>query len=132
MNLPDFVKTLYLGDRGCKSIVIDGWNDELKIQADCISRVRGSSWNYYTAEDIENGYIVFTGVESVAFDPPGVVPNAYFGDIQVEPLPGERYLVKIYVDSVTSTSEHQGVEIHVVAKSVALEDPRSPNVRIVH
>ncbi|MGF6255286.1 DUF6258 family protein [Ensifer sp. LBL] len=27
---PDkFLETLYLGDRGCKAVLLDGWNDEV-------------------------------------------------------------------------------------------------------
>lgn len=113
--------------------MIDGWNKELKIQADCISRVRGSSWDYYNDENIDDGYMVFTGVESVVFDPPGAVPNDYFGDIRVQSIAGnpERYLITIYVDSVNAQGDRKGVEVRVIATSVALEDPRTPHIRIV-
>jgi hypothetical protein len=57
-------KTVYLGDRLCKSIVLDGYAREVKIKIDLISRVRGESWNFYSAEDIDDGYVVLEGVES--------------------------------------------------------------------
>ncbi len=52
MNIPDFLKTIYLGDRACKSILLDGYENEVKIQIDCISRVRGETWDYYNEENL--------------------------------------------------------------------------------
>ena len=69
MNSSDFIKTIYLGDRACKGVVIDGWNSLVKIHIDNISRIRSLSgnWELYTDEDIENGFIVFEFVESIRF-----------------------------------------------------------------
>ena len=72
-----FMKTIYLGDRACKKIVLDSWNNRVMIQVDCISRIRDSSghWNFYTAEDIPDAFIVLSQVEFFAMEPPGLIPN---------------------------------------------------------
>ena len=77
MHPADFLKTLYLGDRGCKGLNIDTWNETVSMVVTEVSRVRSETgdWNFYTDEDIENGHVVFNGVKSLTFHPPGVLPN---------------------------------------------------------
>ena len=68
-----FLKTIYLGDRGVTGISMDSVRKTVKIHIDCISRVRGENWNYYTDEDLENGAIVFTGCKKFFFDTNGIL-----------------------------------------------------------
>lgn len=128
----EFIKTIYLGDRGCKSLLIDGWNGLLKIQVTCISRVRGATWNYYTDEDIQDGYLVFAGLQSVSFSPAGAIPNDLINEIKVEHLEesGNKYSVILSIDSVDDLGRHTEVTVKLVASEAFLEDPRSPGVRI--
>jgi hypothetical protein len=132
MNIIDFLKTVYLGDRGLKSILIDGWTAEVKIQVTCISRVRSATWNYYVEEDLPDGFLVFEGVTRIVFEPSGVIPNDSINEIRVEPLASSttKFLVVMSVDSVDPNGDHTEVEIRIHADSMALEDCRKPGQRI--
>lgn len=133
MDIPSFLKTIYLGDRACKSILIDGGASEIKLQVDCISRVRGDVWNFYTDEDIVNGFIVFTGVRSLRFDPPGLIPNDLICSIKADALVDDpqHWLVTIDVVSISESGDYPSVLIQIVASSIALEAPDSPGTRIL-
>lgn len=132
INMLEFLKTIYLGDRGCKSVLIDGWNARVKLQVTCISRVRGETWNYYTQEDIEDGYLVFESVKSVSFNPPGAVPNDLINEINVIDFAEDKsgYLFTISIDSVDEAGIHTEVFLSIVAATIHLEDPKRPDIRI--
>jgi len=134
MDIIDFLKTVYVGDRGCKSLVIDGWNSEVKMQVTCISRVRSTSWNYYDAEDLHDGFLVFESVKSIMFDPPGAMPNDSINEIRAEALINDsaKYKIVISVDSINQTGQHTEVEICIKADSMALEAYGDSSKRITY
>lgn len=133
MDIPDFLKTIYLGDRTCRSITIDGQHLEVRVQVDCISRVRASVWNFYTAEDITDGWLVFTGVKSLRFDPPGLIPNDLICSVSATSATDspDHFLVSIDVVSIPESGDYPSVLIQIVAASMHLEDPKMPGLRIV-
>ncbi|MGE0331391.1 MAG: DUF6258 family protein [Ramlibacter sp.] len=132
MGIKEFLETIYIGDRGCMSILIDGWNSEVKMQVTCISRVRASTWDFYTEEDLPNGFIVFEEVKSVSITPSEAMPNDAINEIWVEAMePDGVCVVAISVDAVDESDSHTEVEIRIRARSMALEDARNPGMRIV-
>lgn len=132
MNAIEFLKTIYVGDQACKAMVLDTWGSEFKLQATCISRVRSATWNYYTEEDLPDGFIVLTGVDSIAFEPSGFIPNDLINEIRVEPVPGSesKHLFVISIDSVDRTGDRTEVLVSVRAESIELEDSSKPGQRI--
>ena len=78
MLATEFLRTIYLGDRACKSIAIDGWGKRAMIQVDEISRVRSAAGkrDYYNDENIVDGLLVFTDARSILLDPIGPIPNS--------------------------------------------------------
>ncbi|ULO05053.1 hypothetical protein H1230_18200 [Paenibacillus sp. 19GGS1-52] len=130
-NPNDLINTIYLGDRACKSILIDGWNELVKIQVDSISRVRGETWNYYLDEDIENGFIVFSGIQSIQFEPSGFILNDSINYLKVEQTDIEDHFLFLFsAYSANENNDYQEVVIKFIAREIYLEDPLHPNVKI--
>jgi hypothetical protein len=47
-QLTNFLKSIYLGDRGCKALLLDAWRERVAIQVDTISRTRPGTdiWDF--------------------------------------------------------------------------------------
>lgn len=135
MNPREFINTIYLGDRFCKSILIDGYNERVKIQINMISRIRSASgnWDYYNDENIENGLIVFTGVKSILLEPQGFLPNDEIELVSAEPIEGDeaKFLFNISAASCDQQGKYTKVEVSVLAEGIHLEDPSKPDVEII-
>ena len=124
-DIPALLKTIYLGDRACKSIRIDGWNDVVMVEVNCISRVRGERWDYYNEENLDGGFLVFEDVASIEFQPPGLIPDDFFGHFRAEPssVPG-RWAIVLEI----GTSKGGSVEITIDAASMHLRDAAGTRV----
>ncbi|WP_104663382.1 DUF6258 family protein [Ensifer adhaerens] len=130
MKPDEFLGTLYLGDRGCKAVLLDGLKNEVKIQIDLISRKRSEHWNFYSAEDVEDGYLVFEGVDHFSFDPPGRIPNEDIGEIKFLGYEGDRFTIVIELGAGDDTADYGFIQTTIRAKSVAIEKPGEEDARI--
>ena len=117
-----FLKTIYLGDRGVTGISMDSVRKTVKIHIDCISRVRGENWNYYTDEDLENASIVFTGCKKFFFDTNGILPSDFIAIESVEQTADDEYSIVFDVSSY-SFDEKQLIpaKLKIIFQSVHLE-----------
>jgi hypothetical protein len=137
MNPRELLKTVYLGDRACRGVFIEGWKGRVSIHVDVISRIRSRSgtWDYYAAEDISDGCLVFTEVTSIRMDPSGPVPNDSINEIEVHdtmdvPSGKNVLLFLILVGSVDDTGTSTEVTIEIRATGLHLEDPARPGLEI--
>lgn len=138
MTSSDFIRTIYLGDRSVKAIQIDGWNNLVRVQVDCISRIRSDSgnWEFYTAEDVVDGLLVFTDVDSLRLIPPGPIPNDAIHGLKVQEVPGgnahdELHCFEISADSVDRGGSHTSVMMEIVARGIHIADPSRPGEILV-
>jgi hypothetical protein len=134
MMISEFLSTLYVGDRACKSIMMDGWTSTVRVQIDCVSRVRDPSgiWNFYTDEDIRDAVLVFADVLTIELRGDGHMPNDVINSIEVVDVVGDVATVELSVDSVDADAVHHEAIVRLRCKGVWLEDPARPGVRIDH
>lgn len=136
MNPTELVKTIYLGDRACNAIVLEGTERRVSVRVDEISRLRpgSSSWDYYNEMNIVNGAIVFTDVTSIQFAPAGPLPNDLINEITVVARSSDdgslAYEFRIAIDSAEAHTNATEVNITIAAGGMHLEDPSRPGVRI--
>ena len=121
MKPDELMQTIYLGDRGCKSILIDGWNDLVKLEITCVSRVRSATWDFYTDEDLENGKLVFSGVTQIIFDPPGCMPNSYIDVISVKEVEDSLFEFIFSVGASAPKGDTLVASINIHARQLHLE-----------
>lgn len=134
MNIEQFMKTVYLGDRYIKEIIIDAEKSELKIKANMISRIRSEdgNWNYYNEENIEDGYLVFSGLKTFSFEPQGIIPNDEICDYEInvdqKGFFNVRFDLGAYVDR--DKDKYQKVSLNFKAKHCCIEDSKNNFKRI--
>lgn len=125
MNVEQFMKTIYLGDRFLKEIVIDSYNKEIKLKINVISRIRNSEgvWNYYNNENIQDGYIIFSDAQKFSLEPGGVIPNDEINDWECRELEKGVFEILFYIGSYNFENEYKEVKVSLHTKQVCLEDP---------
>lgn len=132
MTPREFIKTIYYGDRACKALLIDTWQSIVKLQVNSLSRIRSitGEWDYYSDEDIDDGYIVFTGVDSIELLNAGHMPNDLINSIDVVDELPQTSIVEISITSV-SPGVRAETRMRIRCTSIHLEDPAKPGVPIV-
>lgn len=132
MNPRDFIRTLYWGDRACKAILIDGWNGNAKVQVDRISRVGSASgtWDFYTDEDVLDGFLVFDGVEALELVSSGHIPNDLINSVKVVEEHAEHVTIELSIDSVKSDASRHETLLRITCKSIYIEEPARPGLHI--
>jgi hypothetical protein len=135
MRLDKFLSTIYLGDRACKGVHIDGWNERVSVVVDEISRIRSASgnWESYNDENVIDGALVFSGVRSVSLTPPGPLPSDQIQLESVEPIDSQahHFRVRFHIGGVLPASkEYLSMQLELIAESVHIEDPTKPGVQI--
>src|SRR5262245_28676807 len=134
MNPRILAKSIYTGDRVCKLFVYNQAKRELRIQIDNISVLRPETevWDFYTEGDIEDGWIVFRGVDELSMEPPGFTPNDWFNDISIEDCPSSpgRYRIVSSIDSIDDSGKTTEVTIRGFVDDAHLEDSTGREVAI--
>lgn len=132
MNVKEFINSIYLGDRACKKITIDSWSQEISVDVDTISRIRSldGEWNYYDAEDILNGQLIFENVKKVFFDDNGYIPNDRINYLDAEVQEDGTYLFTLSIDSVSDDGVNHEVKLIIISKSISIRDPINPAISI--
>jgi hypothetical protein len=130
------LQTIYIGDRACKAVLIDSWKDRVAVQIDVISRLKpgAKTWDFDTEEDIQDGWLVFSEVSAIRFDPPGPLPNDYITSISVKsadsPKAFARFLFELSIGSVNEFADSTEVRVLIEANHLHIEDPKRPGVEI--
>ena len=132
MNPTEFARTIYLGDRACKAIIIDGWNSCVRLQVDCISRVRDmtGNWNFYTEEDVSDGFIVFEGVRVIELRNAGHVPNDSINSFVVTEECEDSVAIEMSINSVNDSTPYFETILRLTCRSIHIEDPSRPGEKI--
>jgi hypothetical protein len=133
MTPTELLKTVYLGDRACKAVSLQGWEKRVTVHVEVISRIRGQagSWDFYTAEDIPDGQLVFAEVRRTRFDPSGPIPNDLINELVVSKIDESSlgkpvYTFRLSVDSVDDAGMSTEVIVEIEACDLYLQDPRMP------
>lgn len=124
-------ESIYLGDRFCKKIIIDNELDLIKLEINCISRIRSEDgmWNFYNEENIENGFIVFAEVKEFNFIPNGLITNDAIKLKELIKI-GDNYISKIIFETYNAEYNCSIVELEIVSEDVFLENPLLPGIKI--
>ena len=130
MKVCDFLKTVYVGDRFVKEIILDSDKKEVKIKINSISRIRAAKnheWGFCNDEDIEDGYLVFTEVSYFSMQPLGLIPNDEIYHWEVKEIENGLFEIELYMGAYYNFEKGQEeVILKLIATGACLESPKSP------
>lgn len=89
---------------------------------DLISRVRGESWNYYDAEDVTDGYILFEDVAHFEIHPPGPIPNAWIELIEATQVQEDRYQFRFSLGYVDQSARSHEYNLTIICRDLLIVD----------
>jgi len=90
-------------------------------------------WNFYSEEDVPDGWLSFSGVSDLVFEPPGLLPNDYVVDFVatlVESRGDGACHVRLRIGSVNDDGSGGLVEVSFLAIEAFIRDPSRPGERI--
>ena len=130
--MKDLIDTIYTHDRHCKSVTFNGLTNEIEITVDCISRIRDPSgeWNFYTQEDIDDGILVFSGIQSFSMIPQGVMPNDFIYLKKVKGKDKKAAQYCIFLGHCDDQGNVSTIEMNIISNQFYLKDPKKPLVQI--
>lgn len=130
-----FFDNIYLGDTGCRSILIDFWKGSICIATTGIryNLQDRDTWTY--EKSIENGCLIFSGVVSYCIEPQGVFANDYIEDFYISKIENDTigllYTVVFKIGYTSDGNEGDGMmEISIQCRDAWMEDPLLPGVPI--
>ncbi|HWD17720.1 MAG TPA: DUF6258 family protein [Verrucomicrobiae bacterium] len=129
----EFAKTLYLGDRACKRLIIDGWLRLIALEMDSVIRIVEGSTSLEDDEKIENGRLVFEGVTKYELQPQGFLPCDWIDFVDVISIMenGKSSLrAEFAIGACGETEAIKQISLIIWASSFYLEDPLYPGVKI--
>ena len=123
------INNLVLGEEYISQITFDAIKEELRVNIRHIMRSgpNNCEWGFDEELAIDEGVLVFTGVEKIFFDPNGTLPND-IDDIKVEEL-SEAFKVTFHCYGFESKVSVPA-DFSVVAKEVYLIDTKNPDIKI--
>lgn len=121
LNMEQVTRSIYLGDRGIEGVGIDCLAREVRVIVDCISVFTGDRWQPGVYPEYEHAKLLFRGVDSIGFDPPGHLPNDYISGLVCHPIDDLTWQFVITCDSVGPSGAAREVSIIVVAESLEVE-----------
>lgn len=123
-ELNNLLSSIYLGDRYCEKIEIDG--NKIIFQINLISRIKKGckEWDYYSDEDIEHGCLVFEDV--VEYYQKGELPfNDEIYEIQATGKEGDIYSFIVYGCNVSDKAFSTDIQFQIRAKKFYIYDPQN-------